>query len=149
MFSICELDTLISKGVDHTQVLVIQYKFLGLIKQEFLGFKPDKGLHDHFLAYSVTFSIHYNNYYLKMLEESKTGNEQNLLFSFSIDRGGTFTDLYCEIYDTVTKERSAEVMKLLSVDPKHYGDAPTEGIRRILQKYLKIELPRTEKLPTD
>ena len=51
-------------------------------------------------------------------------------FSFSIDRGGTFTDIYCEI-DLGTANKS-HVMKLLSVDPANYADAPTEGIRRIL-----------------
>jgi 5-oxoprolinase (ATP-hydrolysing) len=39
-------------------------------------------------------------------------------------------------------------MKLLSVDPANYADAPTEGIRRILSLYLEKELPRTEKIPT-
>ncbi len=51
-------------------------------------------------------------------------------FSFSIDRGGTFTDIYCEINDGVNSK--SHVMKLLSVDPGNYADAPTEGIRRIL-----------------
>ena len=51
-------------------------------------------------------------------------------FSFSIDRGGTFTDIYCEIKHLDTVE--TRVMKLLSVDPSNYKDAPTEGIRRIL-----------------
>jgi 5-oxoprolinase (ATP-hydrolysing) len=37
---------------------------------------------------------------------------------------------------------------LLSVDPNNYKDAPTEGIRRILQKHLKREFPRDEKIDT-
>ena len=49
-------------------------------------------------------------------------------FKFSIDRGGTFTDVYAELPDG-----EVEVMKLLSVDPA-YEDAPREGIRRILAK---------------
>ncbi len=49
---------------------------------------------------------------------------------FSIDRGGTFTDVYAE--DSHTGEIHIE--KLLSEDPLHYPDAPREGIRRILQK---------------
>lgn len=40
-------------------------------------------------------------------------------------------------------------MKLLSVDPGNYADAPTEGIRRILSMYLGKEIPRVQKIPTD
>ena len=58
-----------------------------------------------------------------------------MLFDFSIDRGGTFTDLYCEI--TSADNKQIEVIKLLSVDPANYKDAPSEGIRRILSKYLE------------
>ncbi|RUM35406.1 MAG: 5-oxoprolinase [Desulfobulbus sp.] len=49
-------------------------------------------------------------------------------FRFSIDRGGTFTDLYVEI----PGEPGYGVVKLLSEDPANYADAPREGIRRIL-----------------
>jgi len=49
-------------------------------------------------------------------------------FCFSIDRGGTFTDVYAECPNGET-----EVLKLLSEDPA-YPDAPTEAIRRILEK---------------
>ena len=56
-------------------------------------------------------------------------------FDFSIDRGGTFTDIYCEITDTITGENKSYVTKLLSVDPLNYADAPTEGIRRILSEF--------------
>ena len=52
-------------------------------------------------------------------------------FRFSIDRGGTFTDVYAE----VPGGAGFEVVKLLSVDPARYDDAPREGIRRILEKY--------------
>ena len=51
-------------------------------------------------------------------------------FHFAIDRGGTFTDVYC-----ILPDGSEIVRKLLSVDPMHYSDAPTEGIRRILNDY--------------
>jgi 5-oxoprolinase (ATP-hydrolysing) len=68
-------------------------------------------------------------------------------FDFSIDRGGTFTDIYCEMTEGVTK--TATVMKLLSVDP-NYQDAPTEGIRRILSSYGGYgELGRDQKIPTE
>ncbi len=61
------------------------------------------------------------------------------LFRFSIDRGGTFTDIYAE----VPEEPGYRVMKLLSEDPDHYEDAPREGIRRILEACLKRPiLPR-------
>lgn len=46
----------------------------------------------------------------------------------SIDRGGTFTDVHASIPD-----REDIILKLLSVDPANYKDAPTEGIRRILE----------------
>ncbi|NOQ45994.1 MAG: 5-oxoprolinase, partial [Desulfobulbaceae bacterium] len=54
-------------------------------------------------------------------------------FRFSIDRGGTFTDVYAE----VPGEPGFKVVKLLSEDPANYDDAPREGIRRILQEYSK------------
>lgn len=50
-------------------------------------------------------------------------------FQFSIDRGGTFTDIYAKC-----PGGKIRVMKLLSVDPNNYNDAPTEGIRRILEE---------------
>lgn len=52
----------------------------------------------------------------------------NKYFRFSIDRGGTFTDVYAEI----PGEPGFAVVKLLSEDPANYEDAPREGIRRIL-----------------
>eukprot|EP00730_Choanoeca_flexa_P007915 TRINITY_DN12412_c0_g2_i1.p1 TRINITY_DN12412_c0_g2~~TRINITY_DN12412_c0_g2_i1.p1 ORF type:complete len:1293 (+),score=305.35 TRINITY_DN12412_c0_g2_i1:21-3899(+) len=63
-------------------------------------------------------------------------------YNFSIDRGGTFTDVYCQLPDG-----QVEVMKLLSVDPA-YPDAPREGIRRILAKHLNQELPVDKPIPT-
>ena len=41
----------------------------------------------------------------------------HMIFDFSIDRGGTFTDIYCEISDAATGEHQSVVSKLLSVDP--------------------------------
>jgi len=49
-------------------------------------------------------------------------------FKFAIDRGGTFTDIYAKC-----PNGEVRVMKLLSVDPSNYSDAPREGIRRILE----------------
>ena len=62
-----------------------------------------------------------------------------------IDRGGTFTDVYAEI----PGQPDGRVLKLLSVDPANYDDAPVEGIRRILEEFTGEEIPRTSKIPTD
>ena len=51
------------------------------------------------------------------------------LFRFAIDRGGTFTDIWAQCPSGAVK-----VVKLLSEDPLNYGDAPREGIRRILEE---------------
>ncbi|KAF5739275.1 putative 5-oxoprolinase [Tripterygium wilfordii] len=64
---------------------------------------------------------------------------------FCIDRGGTFTDVYAEI----PGHSGGRVLKLLSVDPSNYDDAPVEGIRRILEEYTGQKIPRTSKVPTD
>lgn len=53
----------------------------------------------------------------------------NSKFRFAIDRGGTFTDVFAKC-----PNGKIRVLKLLSEDPQHYSDAPTEGIRRILQE---------------
>ena len=49
-------------------------------------------------------------------------------FRFSIDRGGTFTDIYAET------PKGQRVLKLLSENPDNYSDAPLEGIQRILRE---------------
>ena len=54
-------------------------------------------------------------------------------FRFSIDRGGTFTDVYAEC-----PNGKVVVLKLLSEDPA-YPDARTEAIRRILQEVSDFE----------
>lgn len=73
------------------------------------------------------------------------GNMKEEKFRFCIDRGGTFTDIYAE----VPGQTDCCVMKLLSVDPSNYDDAPIEGIRRILEEYTGKKIPRTSKIPTD
>ncbi|MEK7486297.1 MAG: hydantoinase B/oxoprolinase family protein [Planctomycetota bacterium] len=58
-------------------------------------------------------------------------------FCFSIDRGGTFTDIYAWTpQGTIT-------LKLLSENPLCYPDAPREGIRRILSRSLRQEIDPT------
>jgi 5-oxoprolinase (ATP-hydrolysing) len=65
-------------------------------------------------------------------------------FRFCIDRGGTFTDIYAE----VPGRREGYVTKLLSVDPSNYDDAPIKGIRRILEDFSGVRIPRSTKIPT-
>ncbi|CAN8105382.1 unnamed protein product [Discula destructiva] len=59
----------------------------------------------------------------------------------SIDRGGTFTDVHASI-----PGKCDIILKLLSVDPANYQDAPTEGIRRILELATGIPHPRGQLL---
>ncbi|KAI5304085.1 hypothetical protein KEM56_006868, partial [Ascosphaera pollenicola] len=83
------------------------------------------------------------------------------------NRGGTFTDVWASI-----PGQPDIVLKLLSVDPNNYADAPTEnecgskipfstmggqkkltsidaGIRRVLSSFRKKEIPRGIPLPKD
>jgi len=61
---------------------------------------------------------------------TSTNNKGDGKFHFAIDRGGTFTDIFCRL-----PNGQEIVSKLLSEDPAHYPDAPTEGIRRVLEEY--------------
>ncbi|KAI1208236.1 Hydantoinase B/oxoprolinase-domain-containing protein [Annulohypoxylon truncatum] len=63
-----------------------------------------------------------------------------------IDRGGTFTDC---VGIPQSGSKDDIVVKLLSVDPGNYEDAPTEGIRRILEKFTDSPHPRDAKLTSD
>ncbi|KAJ1303897.1 hypothetical protein OPQ81_008309 [Rhizoctonia solani] len=65
------------------------------------------------------------------------------------DRGGTFCDVHASYPGDNPDERKELVVKLLSQDPSNYRDAPTEGIRRVLEKVLGKSFPRGEKLNTD
>lgn len=86
---------------------------------------------------------------------------RDVRFRFSVDRGGTFTDLYCEIVRNAaggsgagapsTDGGSAEVVrvrvcKLLSVDPA-YPDPVVEGVRRVLEEETGQKLPRGAPVP--
>uniref|UniRef100_A0A8C4LRA2 5-oxoprolinase, ATP-hydrolysing n=1 Tax=Equus asinus asinus TaxID=83772 RepID=A0A8C4LRA2_EQUAS len=64
-------------------------------------------------------------------------------FHFAIDRGGTFTDVFAQC-----PGGHVRVLKLLSEDPANYVDAPTEGIRRILEQEGGVLLPRDRPLDT-
>jgi len=63
-------------------------------------------------------------------QDDTNTNNQKSKFQFSIDRGGTFTDIHA-----ILPNGQEVVQKLLSEDPDNYSDAPTEGIRRILAQY--------------
>jgi 5-oxoprolinase (ATP-hydrolysing) len=73
---------------------------------------------------------------------------RDLRFRFAIDRGGSFTDVYCEAYRAKEGQTSHHVLKLLSEDPTNYADAPTEGIRRILQEVTGVSHPRASLVDT-
>ncbi|KFZ23228.1 hypothetical protein V502_02296 [Pseudogymnoascus sp. VKM F-4520 (FW-2644)] len=60
----------------------------------------------------------------------------------AIDRGGTFTDFWASIPG---KENDV-VFKLLSVCPDSYPDAPTEGVRMILETATNKKIPRGQPL---
>lgn len=68
-------------------------------------------------------------------------------FRFSIDRGGTFTDVFAEFVDAEGNP-GQRVLKLLSEDPANYPDAPREGIRRILEAETGIPHPRSSPVDT-
>uniref|UniRef100_A0A670IUD6 5-oxoprolinase, ATP-hydrolysing n=1 Tax=Podarcis muralis TaxID=64176 RepID=A0A670IUD6_PODMU len=65
------------------------------------------------------------------------------LFQFAIDRGGTFTDVFARC-----PGGKARVLKLLSEDPANYRDAPTEGIRRVLEEECGVPFPKDQPLDT-
>lgn len=64
----------------------------------------------------------------------------------AIDRGGTFTD--CVGNPGTGKMEDDVLIKLLSVDPQNYDDAPLEGIRRLLSRFSGEEIPRGQPLDT-
>ncbi|BEJ08308.1 hypothetical protein CcaverHIS641_0503930 [Cutaneotrichosporon cavernicola] len=76
-----------------------------------------------------------------MAAGSSTGHS---LARVAIDRGGTFTDAICS-----RKGHDDIVLKLLSVDPANYPDAPTEAIRRILRELEGRDIPKGTKLSLD
>ncbi|KAH9026848.1 5-oxoprolinase [Lactarius pseudohatsudake] len=65
----------------------------------------------------------------------------------SADRGGTFCDVYANYPDPDNRQQRKElVVKLLSQDPTNYEDAPTEGIRRVLEAVTGESISRGKKL---
>ncbi|KAG1152022.1 hypothetical protein G6F37_002401 [Rhizopus arrhizus] len=65
-----------------------------------------------------------------------------------IDRGGTFTDCIGFLGKAGDDDYKEYVVKLLSEDPSNYKDAPTEGIRRIVELATGEKHPRSEPVPT-
>jgi 5-oxoprolinase (ATP-hydrolysing) len=61
----------------------------------------------------------------------------------AIDRGGTFTDCL-----GIVPGKPDILVKLLFNDPTNYTDAPTEGIRRILELATGTSIPRGQKIDT-
>ncbi|KAJ9133754.1 5-oxoprolinase (Hydantoinase B/oxoprolinase) [Pleurostoma richardsiae] len=59
----------------------------------------------------------------------------------AIDRGGTFTDCVATV-----PGQDDIVIKLLSVDPSNYADAPVEAIRRVLEIAMGRAYPRGQKI---
>lgn len=72
----------------------------------------------------------------------------SLGIQIAIDRGGTFTDCLGSIPASGDRPERDIVIKLLSRDPNNYRDAPTEGIRRILEMASGRSIPRSEKIST-
>lgn len=76
------------------------------------------------------------------------------IIDFYIDRGGTFTDIVFHVTDTSMSGPEAHTYgtyKLLSSDPDHYPDAPSEGIKRVLiqQGLLDPSHSHDTPIPTD
>ncbi|KAJ3502773.1 hypothetical protein NLJ89_g8733 [Agrocybe chaxingu] len=66
------------------------------------------------------------------------------------DRGGTFCDVHASYPDPENpQERKEIVVKLLSQDTANYDDAPTEGIRRVLEIVTGEKIPRGSILETE
>ena len=68
---------------------------------------------------------------------------QTPLIRIAIDRGGTFTDCL-----GIVPGKPDILVKLLSNDPTNYADAPTEGIRRILEQATGESIPRGQMIDT-
>lgn len=74
----------------------------------------------------------------------------SLGLQIAIDRGGTFTDCLGRIPAVGPDQPERDiVIKLLSHDPSNYRDAPTEGIRRILELATGRKIPRSQKISTE
>ncbi|RSH93770.1 hypothetical protein EHS25_006418 [Saitozyma podzolica] len=60
-----------------------------------------------------------------------------------IDRGGTFCDVIA-----MSETKGDHLVKLLSVNPEHYPDAPREGVRRVLEWFTGESIPKDQPIDT-
>ncbi|KAF9264980.1 5-oxoprolinase [Marasmius fiardii PR-910] len=82
--------------------------------------------------------------------QSRKDKIPNHSIRISADRGGTFCDLHASYPDPENPEERKElIIKLLSQDQANYQDAPTEGIRRILEQITGETIPRGKVLETE
>ncbi|KAI7863880.1 Hydantoinase B/oxoprolinase-domain-containing protein [Spinellus fusiger] len=75
-------------------------------------------------------------------------NSPHDALTICIDRGGTFTDCIGFVSRPGEPSYKEYVVKLLSEDPANYKDAPTEGIRRIVELATGKTISRDEPVPT-
>lgn len=83
----------------------------------------------------------YSNSCLEDMINTTLEMTENGRITISIDRGGTFTDVHA-----IVPGRPDIILKLLSVDPAHYQDAPTEGVRQVLEMVTEKPHPRGKPL---
>lgn len=83
----------------------------------------------------------YSNSCLEDMINTTLEMTENGRITISIDRGGTFTDVHA-----IVPGRPDIILKLLSVDPAHYQDAPTEGVRQVLEMVTGRPHPRGKPL---
>lgn len=81
-------------------------------------------------AFNINSLSRHKSKLITPLDMTSSSENADNKFHFSIDRGGTFTDVHC-----ILPNKEQIVRKLLSEDPDNYADAPTEGIRRILKEF--------------
>ncbi|CAM1507963.1 Fc.00g048110.m01.CDS01 [Cosmosporella sp. VM-42] len=77
------------------------------------------------------------------MSNAETTRSRTPLIRIAIDRGGTFTDCL-----GIVPGKPDILIKLLSNDPTNYSDAPTEGIRRILEQATGESIPRGKMIDT-
>jgi 5-oxoprolinase (ATP-hydrolysing) len=87
-------------------------------------------------------------YFVSSKHGNMTPNTSTSPLTICIDRGGTFTDCIGFVGKPGDENYREYVVKLLSEDPSNYKDAPTEGIRRIVELATGQKFPRSEPVPT-
>lgn len=90
----------------------------------------------------------YIHIYLRLKIKKKIMTDSIKPLTICIDRGGTFTDCIGFTGKPGDDTYREFVVKLLSEDPSNYKDAPTEGIRRIVELATGEKHPRSKPVPT-